>query len=146
MKRCRHLRRKVFMLALGAGLSVSVAADRAPTIVVVANKNSPLTALTGEQVADLYLGRGPGIPGVVAIDARNEKLRDLFYHRVADMSLVSVRAYWAKRVFSGRGTPPASATLEEILHMLQTDRRVITYLPARDVPLNSRILYRMGGE
>jgi len=99
---CRHLMAAV-VLSLGAGMA---GAD----VVAVVSAKSPLTALTREQISDIFLGRTSRFPDgspAVAIDqAEGAAVRDEFYLKFAGKPPAQLKAYWSKIIFTGRGQPP----------------------------------------
>lgn len=94
------------------GMSSAAHVAFAETVVIVAATN-PVTALTADQAADLFLGRASSFPsggGATPIDqAEGSVVRDDFYTKVANKSGAQVKAYWAKLVFGGKGQPPKDA-------------------------------------
>lgn len=92
------------LLALAAG---TVAAAE---LVVVVSARSPVTALRAEQVADIFLAevrRFPDGGEAVALDLPiGSPLRDEFYLKVANRTPALMKAYWTKKIFTGRGQPP----------------------------------------
>lgn len=92
------------LLALLAG--TATAAD----LVVVVSARSPITTLRVEQVADIFLSEATRFPDggeVVALDLPiGSPLRDDFYQRVANRTPALMKAYWTKKIFTGRGQPP----------------------------------------
>ncbi len=95
------------LLALLAQLAGSAAAA---DLVVVVSARSPITALRAEQVADIFLSEATRFPDggeVVALDLPiGSPLRDDFYLKVANRTPALMKAYWTKRIFTGRGQPP----------------------------------------
>lgn len=89
------------LFAAGAG-----AAD----LVVVVSARSPITVLRSEQVADIFLSEATRFPDggeVVALDLPiGSPLRDDFYLKVANRTPALMKAYWTKKIFTGRGQPP----------------------------------------
>lgn len=106
------MRRMVRMLwsalvgtALGLGASVSDA-----RLVVIVSAKSALTALSENEVADIYLGRTSQLSGVrevIPIDLTDDAAnRTKFYRLVCGKSPAQLRAYWSRLVFVGGGQPP----------------------------------------
>lgn len=81
----------------------------AGVVVVVSSKN-PTGNLSKDQVNDIYLGNSKNFPGggtaqpVDMADGAAE--HDTFHKAVTGKSAAQFKAYWAKMVFSGKGTPP----------------------------------------
>ena len=92
------------MLALLAG------AATAGELVVVVSARSPVMALRMEQVADIFLSEATRFPDggeVVALDLPiGSPLRDDFYLKIANRTPALMKAYWTKKIFTGRGQPP----------------------------------------
>jgi len=92
------------MLALLTG--AATAAD----LVVVVSAHSTITTLRSEQVADIFLSEATRFPDggeVVALDLPiGSPLRDDFYLKVANRTPALMKAYWTKKIFTGRGQPP----------------------------------------
>ena len=95
-------------------------------LVVIVSANSPVMALTENQVADLYLGRtsqlpggAPALPIDLADDAAN---RATFYRIVCGKSPAQLRAYWSKLVFTGSGQPPREVADTDAMKKLVASR------------------------
>ncbi|MFC4158623.1 hypothetical protein [Chitinimonas lacunae] len=101
-----QIRRRLCLLLAVAALQSTCAADW----VVVASSQSPLSKLSREQVANLYLGQIHELPGsgrIVPVDLAEESpLRQQFYSQVANKTPVQVRMHWSKMIFNGKGRPP----------------------------------------
>ncbi len=80
-------------------------------VVVIVSRESAVTALTRDQVADLFLGKLSRFPGgakAVPLDQpEGSALRNAFYSGFAGKSDAQVKAHWSKIIFTGRGQPPA---------------------------------------
>lgn len=92
--------------------------------------------MSREEIAALFLGsihlENEG-DQVVALDQRDEAIREFFYTHVARRSLIQVRAHWARMVFTGGGRPPKQLSMDELIQMLQSDPSAVTYLPLSKV-------------
>jgi ABC-type phosphate transport system substrate-binding protein len=99
--------RKLLCLLLTA---LFAAAAGAADLVVVVSARSPITVLRSEQVADIFLSEATRFPDggeAVAVDLPiGSPLRDDFYLKVANRTPALMKAYWTKKVFTGRGQPP----------------------------------------
>lgn len=91
-------------------LALSAGATAAADLVVVVSARSPLTALRADQVADIFLAEATRLPDggeVAALDLPiGSPLRDEFYLKVANRTPALMKAYWTKKIFTGRGQPP----------------------------------------
>ncbi|GAB2879960.1 hypothetical protein GCM10027277_56460 [Pseudoduganella ginsengisoli] len=97
-------------LLLAATLSAVGACAQAGELVVIVSAHNPVTTLRADQVADIFLGESMRFPDgaeVQALDqALNTPLRNEFYQKVASRTPALMKAYWTKRIFTGRGQPP----------------------------------------
>jgi len=79
-------------------------------VVVIVSAKSPITSLTAEQTARIFLGKVSNFPDdgdVVPIDqAEGSAIRDEFYSKVVHKNSSQLSAYWAKVIFTGDGRPP----------------------------------------
>lgn len=114
-------------------------------LVVVAGAGSSASALSENEVATLYLGQSTvdsqGQRRTV-YDLQDPELRGEFYREALSMSLIQLRAYRARQVFTGRGRPPRQLEAAELIERLNDDDLAIGYLP----PEQARgliVLYRL---
>jgi ABC-type phosphate transport system substrate-binding protein len=100
-------------LLIGLALTAGAGTAAADVVAVVSARN-PVTTLSRNQVADIFLGRTTRFPdgsAAVPIDQQESSAaRDEFYFKFADKSPAQVKAYWSKIIFTGRGQPPREAS------------------------------------
>ena len=79
-------------------------------VVVVVSARSPVTHLSADHVAKIFLGKINTYPGggnAAPLDQpEGSATRDEFYIKVANKSASQLTAYWAKVIFTGNGYPP----------------------------------------
>jgi ABC-type phosphate transport system substrate-binding protein len=102
-------------------------------IVAVVSAKSPVTALSRNQVVDIFLGKASRFPDgteAVPIDqAEGAPARDEFYRDFADKSEAQLKAYWSKIIFTGRGQPPeAAANGREVKKFVAENPGAIGYI------------------
>jgi ABC-type phosphate transport system substrate-binding protein len=119
-------------LCAGAALTLSACLCHAELVVVVPAK-SPVTALSENEVADIFLGRTSQVPGggtVVPIDlADDAATRGKFYRIVCGKSPAQLRAYWSKLVFTGSGQPPREvADVQALKKLIAGGTNAIAYI------------------
>ena len=112
----------------------------AEDILVITHQDWPVTNLSAKQVANLFLGLGQNNHGLTPFDLSDKKLRRSFYRRVTGLSLVSIRAKWARQVFTGRGRPPDILKLEQVDQLLSEKTGAVLYVFADQQPEGSKIL------
>jgi len=106
------LRIRLIPLTLSLCLLAAIPAHHvsADDLVVVVSVRSNIDALTRQQVKDIYLGALSSFPnGLKAIpidQVDGSALRDQFHSLVTGKTRHQLRAHWARKVFSGKGTPP----------------------------------------
>ncbi len=97
-------------LMLMAVLSFTAIAAHADEVVLIVNPANPLTEMTLKDVKNIYLGKSKFFPGggkVIPADQPEKSLvRKIFYDVMIDKTPSKLKAYWSKRIFTGKGTPP----------------------------------------
>lgn len=120
------------LVAIGLTLALGVEAAEAEVVVVVSAR-STLSALSKNQILDIFLGKANRFPDgsqAVPID-RNEDsdVRQEFYMKFANKSPAQVKAYWTSIIFTGRGQPPREITNGvELKKFLAENPSAISYI------------------
>jgi ABC-type phosphate transport system substrate-binding protein len=90
------------------GFSGTLAAET--EVVVIGNPRLDASAVNAQVISDLYLGRAVQLSTGQRIEVVDlpvgHPVRDEFYSRILGRDPDQIRAYWAKRIFTGKGTPP----------------------------------------
>lgn len=99
------------IVAAGCWLVLSLLAGAASADpVVVVSTQSPLSALSRDELTDIYLGRPVRLPNrerIVPIDqVERSPEHDAFYTGYLGRSASQIKAHWSKLIFTGRGQPP----------------------------------------
>lgn len=110
----------------------------AEKIVLIAHQNSTISAISNQDAANIFLGIGGN--DLTPYDQKDRNLRASFYKSVAGLSLASVRAHWAKRVFTGRGRPPAIIDYKQSQLVFKDPSDAITYIPATQQIAGTKVL------
>ena len=102
-------------------------------IVVVVSADSPISSLSKNQVAKIFLGKSRRFPDgskAVPLNQSEGNLgRDAFYQLVTNKSPAQIKAHWSKLIFTGRGHPPKEATDNNAVKQLLANNRVnISYI------------------
>jgi ABC-type phosphate transport system substrate-binding protein len=124
---------KRWMVGIVAAAGIATWIPAHADLVVIVNPKNPATSLSAEQAAQLFLGKSASFPGGAAATALNlvegAALRDEFYGKVADKTPGQVKAYWAKQMFSGKGSPPKElASVAEVKKAVASDPSAIGYV------------------
>lgn len=101
---------KTSILAATAGFALICANSYAVAeVVIIANKSAPVSSISVEQAKSIFLKKTSTFPdgsSVVAVDLPEDNpVRDEFYQKATNKNPNQVKAYWAKRIFTGKGTP-----------------------------------------
>ena len=102
-------------------------------IVVVVNRDNPITTLNKREIIDLYMGRNLYFPdGKLALRLDHpptSKERETFYQQLVKKSVAQVNAYWAKLLFTGKASPPMlMGDSEQLLDTIRNNRNAIGYI------------------
>ncbi len=103
---------KAYVLALLSISLLGLGINSNAEVLVIGNKSSAIANLSAKQVKALFLGKSLKLPDgqkatVVDLPVGNP-LRNEFYTKLIHKNSSQIKAYWAKRIFTGRGTPPKS--------------------------------------
>ena len=82
-------------------------------VAVVTSTNSPISNISNKDAKQLFLGKTIDIAGNKAVpvdQADGNPIKDTFYSKVANKNASQLKAYWSKKIFSGKGTPPESVS------------------------------------
>lgn len=128
-------------LCIALSLAALHGLARCGPLLVVVPENSPIPMLTKQDLADIYLDRNTtrGALAALPLDRTEDNLRERYY-RALGLSPSAVRAYWAKRVFTGRGRPPVMVPGDEVGAALSRQKNALIYVDAAERPRNTRII------
>ncbi len=135
----------VSSLMLMAVLTFTATVAQAEEVVLIVNPANPLTEMTLENVKKIYLGKSKFFPGggkVIPADQPEKTLvREIFYDVMIDKSPAKLRAYWSKRIFTGKGTPPiVKKGDEEMLAWVAEQPMALGYVFRKSVDDSVKIL------
>jgi ABC-type phosphate transport system substrate-binding protein len=125
-------------------LAVGTAAAGADVVAVVSSKSS-VTALSRNQVVDIFLGKTSRYPDgeqAVPIDqVEGAAARDEFYATFTGKSAAQIKAHWSKIIFTGRGQPPRELPNSiEVKKVVVQDPKAIGYIERSFVDDKVRVL------
>ena len=136
----RVLSRVVVALALSAGPAAA-----AGGVVAVVSAKSPVTALTRNEVVDLFLGKASRFPdGEQAVpfdQIEGSAARDEFYATFTGKTAPQIKALWSKIIFTGRGQPPRELPNGvEVKKQVVQNPKAIGYIDRSQVDASVRVL------
>ncbi len=93
------------------------------------------------------MGRYRKLPsGMTALPLDYTAEREAFYQALVGRSLPEINSYWARLVFSGRGSPPRQVdSAGELLDIVVRNRGAIGYLPENKVDDRVVVLSSLAG-
>lgn len=102
-------------------------------VVVVVSARSPVTALSMDQVADIFLGNTGSFPDgsqAIPVDQPDgAPSRTEFYMKATGKSPQLLKAHWSKLVFTGKGEPPREVRdVDTLKKMIADNPRYIGYI------------------
>ena len=123
----------------------AVAASAHADVVVIVSAKSPITRLTAEQTARIFLGKAGSFPDdrdAVPIDqAEGSAIRDEFYSKVVHKNPSQLSAYWAKVIFTGDGRPPVMMESNAAVRKaVASDPNAIGYIDKSAVNKSVRVI------
>ncbi len=96
--------------ALFIALTWGVSTPALAALAIIAHPSNPLSGITAEQAAQIYLGKVgvfPNGPRASAVDqAANSAARKKFYKAVVKKDDGELKVYWSKLIFTGKAQPP----------------------------------------
>ncbi len=121
------------VLTVAASIIPAIAAGQSFKIVV--NAGNSATTITKQNLSKCFLKQTTAwINGVALIpvdQAANSEIREAFSQEVHDRDASSIRSFWQRQIFSGRGVPPTEKTSdEEVLAFIQSNPGAIGYVSA----------------
>jgi ABC-type phosphate transport system substrate-binding protein len=135
------VRKSIFGLALSLMLVGTIRAD----VVAVVSSKSPLTSLSKNQVAEIFLGKTARFPdGTLAVPIDQEEgspARDEFYATFTGKSPAQIKSHWTKIIFTGRGRPPvAVSNSAEVRQLIAANPQAISYIERSAVDSSVKVL------
>lgn len=127
------MQRFLLVLAGLVTLSAEPSAVSAQEFALVVNAANPVTALSKEEVAKLFLKKQvtweSGTSATPVELPPTSRVREHFAQAVLGKSLAQVRSYWQQQIFSGRDVPPAEkATEDDVLAFVRANQGAIGYV------------------
>lgn len=121
--------------------SLSAAAD----VVTVVSSQNPLTAISRNEIANIFLGKTNRFPdgqAAIPIDQPDSSsTHEGFYRSIANRRPADIKAYWSKMIFTGRGQPPRVAPDDEaVKEILAGKLQAIGYIDRKSVDPRVKVL------
>lgn len=122
-------------LLLGAMLALGSASAIADIAVVVNPGNA--NSVDADVVKKIYLGKSKSFSDGLTVSPVNQDgtgVADEFNDKVVGKSSSQLNAYWAKLVFTGKGTPPAKVNTDQaVIDFVASNSGAIGYVDSASV-------------
>jgi len=120
----------------------------AAEVVVIANSSAPVSSLSVDEAKSIFLKKSVTFPdgsSVVAVDLPEDNaVRDEFYQKATNKDSNQVKSYWAKRVFTGKGTPNDTENSEAaVKSWVASGANHIGYVSASAVDGSVKVLLKL---
>lgn len=116
-------------------------------VVVIGSSDIGGASLSEKTVRNLYLGKSVQLDDGTRVEVvdlpSGNAVRDEFYEKVIGKDTTQIKAYWAKRIFTGKGSPPETRLNEAaVLKWVSEAPGRIGYVSAEAVNDSVRVLLR----
>ena len=125
----------LFAVVIFFSIAFSDAGEK-PSFVIVVHKSVPIEKLSQKELSDIFLKKirtwdnGSAIKPVDLGSA--SKVRETFSKQIHKRKISSIKAYWQKQIFTGKGVPPPEKNSDkEVLNYLAENRDTIGYISVK---------------
>ncbi len=117
-------------------------------VVVIVNQANTVDSFSLRQIIDIYMGKNLYFPdGSLAVrldQAPDSDIRSKFYRALLGKSVAQVNAYWARLLFTGRGTPPLSLkSTNDVLDTVRHNVNAIGYIDESLLDKSVKVVVRV---
>lgn len=117
-------------------------------VAVIVHPSAGVSSLSEDDISRLFLGKSKSFPsGKQAIPINQDEgsaARDTFNEEICNKSSSQYKAYWAKLVFTGKGTPPKdSGDDAAVKALVSTNPDMIGYIDASMVDSSVKVVHRI---
>ncbi len=126
------MRFRLILLFIIASLGMLPASVWGREIAIIVSNNHPLTQLSMEELADIYLGQKEVVAGVYLkpIDQSNsQEIKTLFLRKALKRTPAVYRSYWTHRLFvEGGNLPVVKQNSQEVIEAVRGKEGAIGYI------------------
>ena len=127
------MKKIIFIISL-LFMSIGAFGQENITFKVIVNASNPDTTFTKKQISKIFLKKIKKWEitdeKILPVDLiEDSKIRKNFSEIILDKKISSVKAYWQKQIFSGRGVPPPEKkSQKEVLQYVEDNKGAIGYV------------------
>jgi len=96
-------------------------------IKIMTSAKSPITSVSIEDLAKIYLKKKDTINGIKVIPIDNKDSYNEFCKKVIKKTPKQLRAYWMKEIYRGDKQPPQKLSSSQIKQKMQKNSKIISY-------------------
>jgi len=96
-------------------------------IKIMTSTKSPITNVSLEDLAKIYLKKKDTINGIKVIPIDNKDSYNEFCKKVIKKTPKQLRAYWMKELYRGDKQPPQKLSSSQIKQKMQKNSKIISY-------------------
>src|ERR1700742_803693 len=134
MSNRRKIQGAVCLALVAGGMNVAYA-----DVVVVVSAKSTTTAMTADEISQIYLGKSKAMK---PMEASGAPIRTQFYTKVAGKDEAQVKAIWSKLVFTGKATAPKELpSSADVVKAVAADPNAIGYVDKSAVDSSVKVVY-----
>jgi len=139
----RHLK-TLWIAAVGA-LSLHVVTDAFAATAIIAHPGNTVTGLSAEQAAQIYLGRTrtfpDGKPATPVDLPEGSTVREKFITNVLQKNERTLKAYWTKLLYTGKGRPPEVMANDQLVkEWVSKNQSALGYVDGRVLDESVKVL------
>ena len=113
-------------------------------IVIIVNKNNT-NSIDSKSLKRIFLAKekrfADGLEARPINQASSQSIRREFDDKYINRTSAQVKAYWAKLVFTGKGTPPLDLQSDAaVISTVETDQSAIGYIDSASVTAQVRVI------
>ncbi len=117
-------------------------------LAVIVSPAVELDSISAEQLERLYLYRADRFPGNTRLQPLDQRKgstqREEFISKVLGKSEIELAEYWSRRMFSGKGRPPATVENDQaVIERVLREPGTLGYIDAGSVNDNVKVLLRI---
>jgi len=141
--------RKETVIAISILFTILASSAARGEIAVIGHRTGSTDRLTLEQVKSIYLKKSRALPGGTPVvpgeQPEESPLRSEFREKVLGKKASQLKAYWAKRIFTGQAVPPevVGSNDDEVIRWVSGGAGRLGYVAGDHVTPEVKVLLRL---